>query len=224
MSGNGDHPAAEDSVTGRLAMVTCGPQLEVALAADSTRVVSLIRLGGVAPRSTLVLAAVDLLVEDAGLSADVIDQVVVSRGPGSFTGIRAGLATAMGLVAAVGARVLAYDSLAMLAARCCGPGRVWSAQPGRRGEVYAREFEIDDDDPPRPLGEIEIVPIDRAADRGPWIAAEALDLGRLDRVVAARSSAEALLRLVDLNVSPGPAEPLYVEGPPIHRANKTDDG
>ena len=223
MSGNGDQPAAEDIVTGRLAMVTCGPQLEVALAAESTRVVSLIRLGGVAPRSTLVLAAVDLLVEDAGLSADVIDQVVVSRGPGSFTGIRAGLATAMGLVAAVGAQVLAYDSLAMLAARCGGPGRVWSAQPGRRGEVYAREFEIDVDEPPRPLGEIEIVPID-SADRGPWIAAEALDLGRLDRVAAVRSSAEALLRLVDLNAPPGPAEPLYVEGPPIHRANKTDDG
>ena len=81
----------------RLALVTCGPQLEVALEAASSRVVSMIRLGGVAPRSTLVLAAVDLLVEDAGLTGDSVDEVVVSRGPGSFTGIRAGLATAAGI-------------------------------------------------------------------------------------------------------------------------------
>jgi len=115
----------------RLALVTCGPQLEVALEAASSRIVSLIRLGGVAPRSTLVLAAVDLLVEDAGLTGDSVDEVIVSRGPGSFTGIRAGLATAAGIVAAVGAKCLAYDSLLMLAARCCSPARVWCAQHTR---------------------------------------------------------------------------------------------
>jgi len=108
----------------RLALVTCGPQLEVALAGASTRVVSLVRLGGVAPRSTLVLAAVDLLAEDAGLTADAVDEIIVSRGPGSFTGIRAGLATAMGLEAAVGAEVLAYESLLMMATRCGGSGRI----------------------------------------------------------------------------------------------------
>jgi tRNA threonylcarbamoyl adenosine modification protein YeaZ len=201
-------------------MVTCGPQLEVALQADSTRVVSLIRLGGVAPRSTLVLAAVDLLVEDAGLTADAIGEIVVSRGPGSFTGIRAGLATAKGLQAAVGAKILAYDSLLMLAARCDSVGRVWGAQPGRRGEVYARQFEISEDGPPQPLREIEIVTVEDASDIGPWIAAEALDLGGLDRAVPGRSSAEALLRLAELEVAPDAAEPLYVEGPPIHHPAK----
>ena len=161
----------------RLALVTCGPQLEVALEAATSRVVSLVRLGGVAPRSTLVLAAVDLLVEDAGLSGDSVDEVVVSRGPGSFTGIRAGLATAAGLVAAVGAKCLAYDSLLMLAARCGDPDRVWCAQPGRRGEVYARQYEVTEGRSPVALGEIEILPISAVEEREPWIAAEALDLG-----------------------------------------------
>ncbi len=215
----GDAPAI-DARTVRLAMVTCGPQLEVALQTDSTRVVSLIRLGGVAPRSTLVLAAVDLLVEDAGLTADAIEEIVVSRGPGSFTGIRAGLATATGLVAAVGAKILAYDSLLMLAARCDLTGGVWSAQPGRRGEFYARQFETLADGPPQPLGEIEIVTVEEATQTGPWIAAEALDLGGLDRAVPIRSSAEALLRLAELKVPPDAAEPLYVEGPPIHQTHK----
>ena len=199
----------------RLALVTCGPQLEVALAGASTRVVSLVRLGGVAPRSTLVLAAIDLLVEDAGLTADAVDAIIVSRGPGSFTGIRAGLATAMGLEAAVGAEVLAYESLLMMATRCGGSGRVWSAQPGRRGEVYAQQFEMIEDEAPRKLGEIDIVPVSAAAELGPWIAAEALDLGGAQRATPVRSAAEALLHLAAIGSAADAPDPLYVEGPPI---------
>jgi len=204
----------------RLSLVTCGPQLEVALSAKSSRTVSLVRLGGVTPRSTLVLAAVDLLVEDSGLAKESIAEVVVSRGPGSFTGIRAGLATAMGLVAAVGAECLAYDSLTVLAARCGGTGTVWCAQPGRRGEVYSRHYEISGNRPPAPLGEIEILPISEVAERGPWVAAEALDLGDAVRAETARSSAESLLYLAGLGVPADAPEPLYVEGPPVHPQSK----
>jgi len=143
--------------------------------------------------------------------------VVVSRGPGSFTGIRAGLATAFGLSAATGAHCLTYGSLLMLAARCEGQGSVWSAQPGRRGEVYARRFELQDAGVPRAAGEIEIVPLSEAAGRGPWSAAEALDLGDVERAPVVRSSAEALLFLVSVGVETEALEPLYVEGPPIHR-------
>ncbi len=204
----------------RLALVTCGPQLEVALEAASSRVVSLVRLGGVAPRSTLVLAAVDLLVEDAGLTGDSVDEVVVSRGPGSFTGIRAGLATAAGIVAAVGAKCLAYDSLLMLAARSRGPDQVWCAQPGRRGEVYAQQYEIAEGRSPAAMGEIEVLPISVVEERGPWIAAEALDLGEATRAVTVRSSAEALLHLAELGAPGNAPDPLYVEGPPVHTPAK----
>lgn len=200
----------------RLALVTCGPQLEAALSGPSLRAVSLVRLAGVAPRSTLVLAAADLLVEDAGIAPADLRAIVVSRGPGSFTGIRAGLATAAGLVAAGGAACVAYDSLLMHAARCDREGTVWSAQPGRRGEVYARAFDLQPGEPPRALGEIEILPVAAARDRGPWMAAEALDLGGAARAEAVRSAAEALLFLVRAGVPSGPLEPLYVEGPPIH--------
>jgi tRNA threonylcarbamoyladenosine biosynthesis protein TsaB len=200
---------------GRLALVTCGPQLEVALVTASSRAVSIVRLAGVAPRSTLVLAAVDLLVEDAGLGHDEVTEVVVSRGPGSFTGIRAGLATAAGLVAATGAVCLAYDSLLMLAARCGGSSRVWSAQPGRRGEVYARRFKLDDDVAPRADSEIEIVSVTDVGRRGPWVAAEALDLGTAERAITVRGAAEALLHLAALETPSDALEALYVEGPPI---------
>ena len=202
-----------------LSLVTCGPQLEVALNAAANRLTSLVRLGGVEPRSTLVLAAADLLIEDAGLLPGAVSTIVVSRGPGSFTGIRAGLATAAGLAEATGAQCLAYDSLLMLAARCGELGTVWSAQPGRRGEVYARSYELVRGRAPGAIGEIEIVAVDNAAERGPWVAAEALDLGGAERAATARSSAEALLYLVALDVTTDPLEPLYVEGPPIHQHN-----
>ncbi len=210
-------PRARDGTAPRLALVTCGPQLEAALSGPTLHAVSLVRLAGVAPRSTLVLAAADLLIEDAGIEPADVRTVVVSRGPGSFTGIRAGLSSAAGLVAGTGAACIAFDSLLMQAARCAVEGSVWSAQPGRRGEVYARAFGLQPGQPPRALGEIEILPVATARDRGPWIAAEALDLGGAERAAPIRSAAEALLLLASSGVPAGPLEPLYVEEPPIHR-------
>jgi len=205
-----------------LALVTCGPQLEIALSVPSQPADSLVRLGGVSPRSTLVLAAVDLLVEDAGIEPSDIDRIVVSRGPGSFTGIRAGLATAMGLAAATGATCCAYDSLLMLAARCRRGGVVWAAQPGRRSEVYARRFDLSGAESPVGGAEIEILSVDALGDRGPWIAAESLDLGGIQLAVPVRSSAEALLRLCRLGIRSDRIEPLYVEGPPIHGGRREE--
>jgi tRNA threonylcarbamoyl adenosine modification protein YeaZ len=201
-----------------LALVTCGPQLEVALSSPDLTTTSIVRLGGPTPRSTLVLAAVDLLVEDAGISRSALGTVVVSRGPGSFTGIRAGLATAMGLATAIGAECRAFDSLLMHAARSSGGTRVWTAQPGRRGEVYVSQYELPESGPPVGTEGISMLPVGELGGRGPWIAADALDLGGAERGGVVRSAAEALLELARWQVPSQPVEPLYVEGPPIHVA------
>lgn len=201
-----------------LALVACGPQIEVGLWGGRLASPSVVRLSGPTPRSTLLLAAADLVVEDAGFTPADITQVVLGRGPGSFTGIRSALATAEGMRAASGVAVSAYGSLEMQAARCRAPGDVWAAQPGRRGEVYARRFTVVGDGPPRPCGDIEIVAVDDVAGRGPWVAFEALGLGAARRVEAVVTAAEALLRLVTWDVPVDPIEPLYIEGPPIHRA------
>jgi len=200
-----------------LALVACGPQLEVGLCAGHLAAASVVRLAGPTPRSSLLLAAVDLVVDDAGLGPGDIAHVVVGRGPGSFTGIRSALATAEGLRAATGVTVSAYDSLTMQAARCLVEGDVWTAQPGRRGEVYARRFAISPDRPPRPHGDVEVLAVGDLAGREPWVAAEALDLEGARRAAAVVTAAEALLRLVGWGVSVDPVEPLYIEGPPIHR-------
>ncbi len=108
------------------------------------------------------------------------------------------------------------------AARYDGPATVWAAQPGRRGEVYARRYRLADGVVPQEMGEIEIVAVAEAGERGPWVAMQSLDLGGAERVAPMRSAAEALLLLADIGTPTQPAEPLYVEGPPIHR--KKADG
>lgn len=199
-----------------LAMVLCGPRLEVGLAGPALRGSSCIRLAGPTPRSSFILAAVDLLVEDAGIRGKDLQRIVVSRGPGSFTGIRSGLATAFGLRAAVGAELLAYNSLLMQASRVEGAGEIMAAQPGRRGEVYAQRFQLEGRGICRPLGQTGIEKVERLSSELLWIAPEGLELGELPRAPVSRSAVEALLHLSFLKVPSEALEAYYVEGPPIH--------
>ena len=203
------------AVMGTLALLVCGPQLEVALEHEPAPVASVIRLAGGSPRSTLLLAAVDLLTEDAGITAKELARVVVSRGPGSFTGIRSGLATAEGLAAGTGLEIVSYSSLLAQAARCDGEGEVWAAQPGRRGEVYAQRFTLRPGQAPEKAGPVEILPVGALAGRRPWVAPELLDLGGAERRTVARTGAEGLIQLVRQRVPSEPVLPLYVEGPPV---------
>ena len=53
--------------------------------------------------------------EDADISIKDIDAVAVSGGPGSYTSLRVGVATAKGICYGVGCRLIAIDSLQILA-------------------------------------------------------------------------------------------------------------
>jgi tRNA threonylcarbamoyladenosine biosynthesis protein TsaB len=76
-----------------------------------------------------VLAAADELVREAGLRPRGLDALVVGTGPGSFTGLRIGLATARGLALALGVEVAGVSTLRAFA----GGQPVLDA---RRGEVF----------------------------------------------------------------------------------------
>lgn len=84
-----------------------------------------------------VAPAVAGLLAEAGLSAGEIGAVVADVGPGLFTGLRVGIATAQGLAAAVGVPavgVMSLDVLAFPHRRLSRP--VVAVVDARRGEVF----------------------------------------------------------------------------------------
>jgi len=66
--------------------------------------------------------------------------VLVGCGPGSFTGLRVGIAAAHGLAIGWDAELLGMSSLALLAARAPGDGPVAVAVNGGHGELFLQEF------------------------------------------------------------------------------------
>lgn len=70
------------------------------------------------------------------------DRICVSLGPGSFTGVRIGLATARALGLAWGAEVLGYPTLALVAAMARGESAtaVSVAMTGGHGEWFVQDF------------------------------------------------------------------------------------
>lgn len=84
---------------------------------------------------------------EAGLRARDLDRVVVDRGPGLFTGLRVGLATALGLSEGTGCDLVAVTSLELLAhgSHESGTrGTLVCAVDARRGEVFVQTFGLDD--------------------------------------------------------------------------------
>ena len=73
-------------------------------------------LGERETKAASVLAAADALLVEAGFSAADLDQIVCGTGPGSFTGIRIGLAVARGLALARDLPVAGVSTLAALQA------------------------------------------------------------------------------------------------------------
>jgi tRNA threonylcarbamoyl adenosine modification protein YeaZ/ribosomal-protein-alanine acetyltransferase len=130
--------------------------------------------------------------EGAGLAPRELAWVAVDLGPGSFTGVRVGLATAEALAQASGARLLGASSLAALA-HGAGAKRalVVPLVPAGRRDVYAGFF--------------------RADARGTaWMLA-APQVGTTDAILAATAEAHALLG----------AAAVYFVGPGAARERET---
>jgi tRNA threonylcarbamoyladenosine biosynthesis protein TsaB len=84
--------------------------------------------------------------DELGLSVRELERVVVDRGPGLYTGLRVGLATADALSRATGCDLVGVTSLELLAhgAFAAGVrGELVSVVDARRGEVFIQRFFLD---------------------------------------------------------------------------------
>jgi tRNA threonylcarbamoyladenosine biosynthesis protein TsaB len=155
----------------------------------------------------------------AGIGFSELDKIAVTVGPGSFTGLRVGLAFAKGLRLATGAPLVGIGTLAALAASAGLGDRCAGVIDARRGMVYLQAFTDG-----RPLGKAEALPASDVADR---LSAVAAGVWRVagpgaNRLAATRDIAPvelvapALQVLGDLAASAQPASdirPIYLREP-----------
>jgi tRNA threonylcarbamoyladenosine biosynthesis protein TsaB len=100
------------------------------------------------------------LIDEAGLSFAALDRIGVTVGPGSFTGLRVGLAFAKGLALALDRPCIGVGTLEALAASVEQPAFRAAAIDAGRGHVYLQVFEAG-----RPLMAPDSLPIPAAAAR-----------------------------------------------------------
>lgn len=155
----------------------------------------------------------------SGLGFADIDRIGVTVGPGSFTGLRVGMAFALGLGAALDRPVVGLSSLDALAASA-GPGATAALIDARRGQVYARIFTDGD-----PAGPAEALSLEAAGGRIADLPAGATLVGSgaplfrdlaPSAIVVPLSGPEpaALARLTaEADPETAPPRPLYLRAP-----------
>lgn len=106
------------------------------------------------------LPTIDGLLGDNGRTQDEIGRICVNLGPGSFTGLRIGLAIAKGMAQARGTELVGVDGTVSYRDRAAAEPRVCVAITSRRDLVYARWFSE-----ARPRSETVLVPLEELAER-----------------------------------------------------------
>lgn len=120
------------------------------------------------------------------LGGHMPSQVLVGVGPGSFTGIRIGIAAAQGMAIGWDVAVCGMSSLALLAAGAPGDGPVAAALAGGHGELFVQQFRRG---PIRPTSDLLNLP---PAEAAAAISAPLVAGTGAEALVAARGSGEAL--------------------------------
>jgi len=115
------------------------PILSVALLADRS-LLGAIALEGKGSRNEKLLPAIDWLLAEAGVDRRDVELFATTRGPGSFTGVRIGLATIQGLALALGRPVCAMSTHEAIALGDPDPGRIAIFDDAGRGEFYVSVF------------------------------------------------------------------------------------
>lgn len=141
--------------------------------------------------------------------------LLVDCGPGSFTGVRVGLAAAHGLAIGWKLPLSGFSSLAAIAAACRSGGDVAAALQGGHGEIFVQSFGGD------PLAALDDLRSLRPEAAAAQIAVRRVCGSGAEALVAARGHgdcADALPRAADARLLPSslralPPRPIYGRPP-----------
>jgi tRNA threonylcarbamoyladenosine biosynthesis protein TsaB len=97
-----------------------------------------------ASHSTDLIENVDAVLREASTQLGAVDLFAVAAGPGSFTGLRIGIATVKSFAVALKRRCAAVPTLAAVAYAAGRSERTVALLPAGRGEVFAQMFSVND--------------------------------------------------------------------------------
>jgi len=200
-----------------LGLDTCLPSCSVAVL-DGERVLATAREVMARGHQERLAPMAQAVMAEAGLAFDKLDRIAVTVGPGSFTGLRVGIAFAKGLALALDKPTVGIGTLEALAAEA--NGLVFPAIDARRGQLYLQAFED---------GRALMAPDALSADTAAARIAE-LSMGRPFTLVGSGAALLAELmpsvRIVDAEGAdachvarlaaaraPAPLKPLYLRAP-----------
>ena len=132
-----------------LAIDTAGKTAAVAVMRDDTLLYEMASNTGLTHSETL-LPMVDTALKACGLTPAQLDLYAVTNGPGSFTGLRIGVATAKGLAWAAQRPCAGCSTLESMSWNLAGfSGQVCAAMDARRHQIYNARFQVDGQCPRR---------------------------------------------------------------------------
>jgi tRNA threonylcarbamoyladenosine biosynthesis protein TsaB len=124
-----------------LAIDTSGGSSGVALAVNG-EVVAASEMLGARNHSTQLFSQIEGVLKAGSVEHQDLNGVAVTNGPGSFTGLRVGVATAKGIAYGLGVKVVGVSSLLALAYSASPVDSVVAALlDAKKGQVYAAAFD-----------------------------------------------------------------------------------
>ena len=116
---------------------TATPVTSVAVSEDG-RIIAELSITGDRTQMERLMPMIDAALKDSGIKVSDVDGIAVGTGPGLFTALRIGVATANALSQALRVPIVGVSSLDALAEGCAGSGETIAAViDAKRGEVFA---------------------------------------------------------------------------------------
>jgi tRNA threonylcarbamoyladenosine biosynthesis protein TsaB len=159
---------------------------------------------------------------EAGLTFGELDRIAVTVGPGSFTGLRVGIAFAKGLALALDLPAVGVGTLEALAAEAAQDpgGLVFPAIDARRGQLYLQAFEDGRAlmAPDALSAEVAAARLAELSQGRPFTlvgsgAALLADFAPAAAVIAAEGADARHVARLAATRQPGPLKPLYLRAP-----------